>query len=48
MDYSQRAHEGLIVTKGKGFTKEKNKMKRGSFKGGMIDINDKKGIYFDD
>ena len=29
-DYAQRAHEDLIVTKGKGFTKEKNKKKRGS------------------
>jgi hypothetical protein len=46
--YSQRAHEDLIVTKGKGFTKEKNKKKRGSYRGGAIDISDKKGIYFDD
>lgn len=29
-DYAQKAHEDLIVTKGKGFTKEKNKKKRGS------------------
>lgn len=27
-DYAQRAHEDLVVTKGKGFTKEKNKKKR--------------------
>ena len=27
-DYAQRAHEDLIITKGKGFTKEKNKKKR--------------------
>jgi hypothetical protein len=46
--YSQKAHEDLIVTKGKGFTKEKNKKKRGSYRGGAIDIHDKKGIYFDD
>merc|ERR1739848_23635 len=37
VDYSKRAHEDLIVTKGKGFTKEKNKKKKGSFKGGLID-----------
>lgn len=28
-DYAERAHRDLIVTKGKGFTKEKNKKKRG-------------------
>ncbi|KAH8170804.1 hypothetical protein LIA77_09585 [Sarocladium implicatum] len=47
MSYSQRAHEDLIITKGKGFTKEKNKKKKGSFRGGAIDITEKKGIYFD-
>lgn len=29
-DYAQKAHQDLIVTKGKGFTKEKNKKKRGA------------------
>lgn len=29
-DYADRAHKDLSVTKGKGFTKEKNKKKRGS------------------
>ena len=29
-DYAERAHQDLSVTKGKGFTKEKNKKKRGS------------------
>ena len=29
-NYADRAHRDLIVTKGKGFTKEKNKKKRGS------------------
>ncbi|PHH69736.1 hypothetical protein CDD82_7548 [Ophiocordyceps australis] len=48
MDYSRRAHQDLSVTRGKGFTKEKNKKKRGSFRGGVIDIDDKKGVYFDD
>lgn len=28
-DYADRAHRDLVVTKGKGFTKEKNKKKRG-------------------
>jgi len=47
-DYAQKAHEDLIVTKGKGFTKEKNKKKRGSYKGGFIDVDGKKGIKFED
>lgn len=47
-DYADRAHRDLIVTKGKGFTKEKNKKKRGSYRGGQIDVEGKKGIKFDD
>ena len=47
-DYARQAHEKLIVTKGKGFTKEKNKGKRGSYRGGLIDVNTKHGIKFDD
>ncbi|TVY33460.1 hypothetical protein LOCC1_G008460 [Lachnellula occidentalis] len=47
-DYAQKAHEDLIVTKGKGFTKEKNKKKRGSYRGGFIDVEGKKGIKFED
>lgn len=47
-DYAKSAHERLIVTRGKGFTKEKNKGKRGSFKGGWIDVDGKRGIKFDD
>lgn len=35
--YGLKAHNDLIVTRGKGFTKEKNKKKRGSYKGGAID-----------
>lgn len=46
-DYANRAHEDLVVTKGKGFTKEKNKKKRGSYRGGLIDMAPK-GIKFDD
>jgi hypothetical protein len=47
-DYAQKAHEDLIVTRGKGFTKEKNKKKRGSYKGGYIDVDGQKGIKFED
>ncbi|KAI0133829.1 SRP40, C-terminal domain-containing protein [Xylariales sp. AK1849] len=46
--YGQRAHEDLIVTKGKGFTKEKNKKKRGAYKGGPLDVNVTRSIKFDD
>jgi len=35
------------VTKGKGFTKEKNKKKRGSYRGGVIDVEGSKSIKFD-
>lgn len=47
-DYADRAHQDLVVTKGKGFTKEKNKKKRGSYRGGAIDTSGGKGIKFDD
>lgn len=46
--WGAKAHEDLIVTKGKGFTKEKNKKKRGSYRGGAIDTNARNGIKFDD
>ena len=36
--YGLKAHNDLIKTRGKGFTKEKNKKKRGSYKGGQIDM----------
>ncbi|PFH54138.1 hypothetical protein AMATHDRAFT_135452, partial [Amanita thiersii Skay4041] len=35
-DYGQRAHKDLSVTRGSGFRKEKNKKKRGSYRGGEI------------
>ncbi|KAG2147279.1 SRP40, C-terminal domain-containing protein, partial [Suillus cothurnatus] len=35
-DYGSRAHQDLIVTRGAGFRKEKNKKKRGSYRGGEI------------
>lgn len=49
-DYADRAHKDLSITKGKGFTKEKNKKKRGQkFRGGTIDINGGgRAIKFDD
>ncbi|SHO76977.1 Similar to S.cerevisiae protein SRP40 (Nucleolar serine-rich protein) [Malassezia sympodialis ATCC 42132] len=36
-DWGARANADLIVTRGKAFTKEKNKKKRGSYRGGVID-----------
>ncbi|KZS90040.1 hypothetical protein SISNIDRAFT_458377 [Sistotremastrum niveocremeum HHB9708] len=35
-DYGARANQDLIVTRGAGFRKEKNKKKRGSYRGGEI------------
>ncbi|SCZ97038.1 BZ3500_MvSof-1268-A1-R1_Chr4-2g06947 [Microbotryum saponariae] len=35
-DYGAKASADLLVTRGKGFTKEKNKKKRGSYRGGDI------------
>lgn len=47
-NYADRAYNDLSVTRGKGFTKEKNKKKRGSYRGGLIDISGGKGFKFDD
>ncbi|MCJ1270701.1 hypothetical protein MMC22_010598 [Lobaria immixta] len=47
-EYGDRAHQDLSVTRGKGFTKEKNKKKRGSYRGGAIDVGGGKGIKFED
>jgi hypothetical protein len=47
-EYAERAYNDLSVTRGKGFTKEKNKKKRGSYRGGPIDISGGKGFKFDD
>ncbi|KAI3324335.1 hypothetical protein HD806DRAFT_65698 [Xylariaceae sp. AK1471] len=46
--YGEQAHRDLIVTKGKGFTKEKNKKKRGSYKGGPLDVHMSRSFKFDD
>jgi SRP40, C-terminal domain len=37
-NYGARAHKDLIVTRGDGFRKEKQKKKRGSYRGGVIDF----------
>jgi hypothetical protein len=37
-DYGARANRDLIVTRGDGFRKEKNKKKRGSYRGGEITV----------
>ncbi|KAK2466730.1 hypothetical protein APHAL10511_000988 [Amanita phalloides] len=37
-DYGHRAYKDLISTRGAGFRKEKNKKKRGSYKGGEITL----------
>ena len=47
-DYADKAHQDLSVTKGRNFTKEKNKKKRGSYRGGAIDVSGGKGVKFDD
>ena len=47
-DYAERAYNDLSITRGKGFTKEKNKKKRGSYRGGAIDISGGKSFRFED
>ncbi|KAH9066479.1 SRP40, C-terminal domain-containing protein [Lactarius vividus] len=37
-DYGTQASRDLIVTRGDGFRKEKNKKKRGSYRGGQITL----------
>ncbi|KAI0808538.1 SRP40, C-terminal domain-containing protein [Xylaria sp. FL0064] len=46
--YGEQAHRDLIVTRGKGFTKEKNKKKRGAYKGGPLDVHTSRSFKFDD
>ncbi|PVV02459.1 hypothetical protein BB560_003083 [Smittium megazygosporum] len=45
-DFGLKAHHDLIVTRGKGFTKEKNKKKKGSYSGGAITLGSN-SIKFD-
>jgi SRP40, C-terminal domain len=47
-EYADKAYKDLSVTRGKGFTKEKNKKKRGSYRGGAIDTSGGKGFKFED
>lgn len=47
-EYADKAFQDLSVTRGKGFTKEKNKKKRGSYRGGPIDTSGGKGFKFED
>ena len=47
-DYAHKAHEDLSITRGKGFTKEKNKKRRGAYRGGAIDVEGGKGVKFTD
>ena len=47
-EYADRAYKDLSVTRGKGFTKEKNKKKRGSYRGGAIDTAGGKSYKFED
>ena len=48
-EYAQSAYDDLSAVKGKGFTKEKNKKKRGQgFRGGKIDIADNRAVKFED
>ena len=46
-EYGYRAAQDLIKVKGKGFTREKNKKKRGSGVHGKIDQNQVHSIKFD-
>lgn len=45
--YGEKAYQDLAPTRGKGFRQEKNKKKRGSYRGGKIDTA-VHSIKFDD
>ena len=47
-EYAQRALQDLGATKGRSFTREKGKKKRGSYRGGAIDAFGVNSIKFDD
>ncbi|EPT04118.1 hypothetical protein FOMPIDRAFT_1114767, partial [Fomitopsis schrenkii] len=47
-DYGERAARDLIVTRGAGFRKEKNKKKRGSYRGGDITMQSFSVKFTDD
>ena len=45
--YGYKAHLDLIKTKGQGFRKEKDKKKKGAYRGGKIDLQSH-SIKFED
>lgn len=45
--YGSKANDVLKVTKGKSFRHEKTKKKRGTYRGGRIDVNTSNSIKFD-
>lgn len=46
--YADQAHKDLSVKSGKEFKKEKNKKKRGIYRGGAIDTSGGKSFKFED
>lgn len=44
-DYGEKASADLIVTRGDGFRKEKNKKKRGSYRGGEITVSNTSPLH---
>lgn len=46
--YGFKAHQDLIKTRGAGFRKEKDKKRKGSYRGGKIDSQGSYSIKFDD
>ena len=46
-NYGAKASKDLIVTRGEGFRKEKQKKKRGSYRGGVIDF-ESRSFKFED
>jgi hypothetical protein len=47
-EYAERALQDLAPTKGRKFTREKGKKKRGSYRGGAIDAFGVNSIRFED
>jgi hypothetical protein len=47
-EYGMKAHVDLIKTRGKDFTKEKNKKKKGTYRGGVIDMHGSYSVKFCD
>ena len=46
--WGAKANDILIQTKGKGFRHEKTKKKRGSYRGGELDVGAIRSFKFDD